>query len=198
MNLALWLILILLLPTSTMAGLDPDREENCGWGYEVKSYSADIDGHTIEMPSFGHLLINGKTLVKENERPWYDSHNAAKIGRIGNEFIIIGSVGDCIDLRWSIVYIVDKMGNLRAHNQIWTEHYKDGFYKENDSIIYWSEWFCSEFNKARIPGMTYVYTLKDGSNSFTREDRDMKNLCPLSTNIKVNSAWTTTMKPTYP
>jgi hypothetical protein len=125
------------------------REEVCGWVFPVESYHADIAGLSIALTANDRLLINGR-VVAENPPlhvgnmplPWHDSANTARVARAGDRILVRTTRTDCIDGAASRIYVLNRQGALEASNRLWSEHWRDGFFRERDSIIYWSEWFC--------------------------------------------------------
>lgn len=153
------------------------REEFCGWGFPVSAYVGEVGGLEIELPSPGHLIVNGQSLVEGDGMPWEDSHNVAYAGRVGDDIVIVTVVTDCLDYAQSLYFILDAVGRLRTHGELWTEHSEYAFVRIAGGIAYWSDWFCDPNNPDREFGRPYWMVLRDGEAAFVRDAGPPSNIC---------------------
>ncbi|ESQ77610.1 hypothetical protein [Asticcacaulis sp. AC402] len=185
------------LPAVSYADEMSDEEDMCGWSFPVSSYSAEIGGLSIELPAVAHLKVNGQTVSEKGSQPWGNSINTAKIARTKDEIVITTNQHDCVDWSSSYVYVLDPSGRLLAESEQWSEHEWDGFLREKEGLVFWSEWFCQPVNPNNKPGMSHVFILRNGEKAFVKEDRPYESLCSDKAKIqfRVNALYLSGMKP---
>jgi hypothetical protein len=155
-------------------------QDNCGYAYPVESYEAvtgPFGSLKIIFTANDRLMVNDKLIIEDTPVPWSTSLNRARIGLTGDDILLVTYRTDCMTLSLATLYVLDNKGNLKLTASLGDAKDSFGFFKDESSLIYWSDWACDETNQSRKDNQAYVYVFKDKTDGFVKDDRPYKDVC---------------------
>lgn len=199
----MWIVVATVLTTeSAFAQAVSDREDACGWTFEVDSYRSDIAGLDIDLSANDRLSVNGRLLaehnpIREGQPPlrWADSANRASVGRTSRYILVRTQRTDCVDYALSRIYVLSHSGDLMAESDLWSEHDEWArFNQDRDGLTFSSAFYCGQHSRAPA-GRAYVFVLRDGAHEFLREERPWASVCEPTSERRVNAVYFSPMQP---
>ena len=135
----------------------------------------------IQSKYFDHLLVDNRTILANGD--WADWLRTEKVREVGiyelqNDVLVWTRWSDCIDLSHSQIFVISRDGRVMANEPVWSENWKDGFFVENGTLNYWSEWFCRDENETRASDeKSYLYTIAPGDRKFNKRNVPAAEIC---------------------
>jgi hypothetical protein len=202
----MWIVVATVLAAApAFAQAVSDREDACGWTFEVDSYRSDIAGLDVVLSANDRLSVNGRLLgehnpIREEQPPlrWADSANSASVGRTNRYILVRTQRTDCIDRTASRIYVIGYAGDLLAESDLWSEHDEWArFNQDREGLTFSSAFYCSQHSQAPA-GRAYVFVLRDGAHEFIREERPWASVCEPTSERRVNAVYFSPMQPVSP
>jgi hypothetical protein len=127
-------------------------------------------GQRYVLPAYVEIVKDGVTLFRD-EQPsqWLPPYKGAHYSSVGAYLLIETFDQDCIDILVRRLFVILPDGSV-VHQPVWSRHWRDGFFIEDDELTYWSEAFCWEEDTERRAGISYVYVFSEAKRLFERKD----------------------------
>ena len=166
-------------PGSNVMGPPVDERHHHGCGRPKP-----ISAYVIPTPQ-GRLVLPARTVIKRSGVPihrdkepqrWEEPYSYAKAASALSMTLILAVSDDCVDIQVKELFIVLPTGRV-VKQQVWTTHWKDGFFISEGRLTYWSEWFCQAEDREREEGKSYVQSFNPDSLTFERKPVPFEMYC---------------------
>jgi len=169
-------ILTLIIAAITSAAC-ADDDDWCGEVVENGAYQLRFGDLHVVFPRFLEIVIDGRSVFSDRiQRVWAHPYSGLSIAEAGDYLLVEAYEQDCVDLLLRRIFVISAAGELVVSQHVWTSFWEDAFFFEDESLVYWSAWFCHPDNADRTSKSSYVYVWP-GRGGFQKVTRPLDVAC---------------------
>lgn len=164
----------------SVRGPEPELEDLdfCGPARVVSAFEFERQGHTYTFPYWTRIERDGKVVTDEGlTETWHLPYHGILHAEFGKYVLVEIFWQDCVDIWAGVLYVLEE-GRLLTRQPMWTSHHRQGFFDDDGTLTFWSEWFCNDLDEQRRGDLSYVYVFDPERQEFVRRDVPEADYCP--------------------